>query len=97
MNNWLARAKLEVKFCSCQPDQARLIQMGYLGGSPIHPNTAFLLRLIRLHHIFWEHCSIRFQPFAFALDAFLDPHNPLILAQGSSKVRKCSHAIFEPM
>lgn len=95
--HYLARSKLEVEFCSCQPDQVRLIHMGYLGGSPIHPNTAFSLRLIRLHHELWKHCSIRFQPFSFALDAFLDPHNPLILAQGSSKVRKTYETHVEPM
>lgn len=83
---YVARGKLEVGFCACQPDQVRLIRMGYIGGSPIHPNTAFSLRLIRFHHMIWKHCSIRFQPFAYALDAFLDPHNPMILGKGSTKV-----------
>ncbi|KNF01327.1 hypothetical protein PSTG_05426 [Puccinia striiformis f. sp. tritici PST-78] len=37
----LSRKQIEVKFSGCQSDQVRLIQMGYMGGSPKFTQTAF--------------------------------------------------------
>ncbi|KAH9820360.1 hypothetical protein DFH28DRAFT_1079765 [Melampsora americana] len=59
-----------VEFCSCQSDQVRLIQMGYIGGSPVLPKIAFSLQLLRLHNALWRFCCIRTHPFAHALDFF---------------------------
>ncbi|EGG04331.1 uncharacterized protein MELLADRAFT_89479 [Melampsora larici-populina 98AG31] len=61
---------LTVEFCTCQSDQVRLIQMGYIGGSPVLPEIAFSLRLLRLHDALWRFCCIRTHPFAQALDFF---------------------------
>ncbi|KAH9817037.1 hypothetical protein DFH28DRAFT_1081334 [Melampsora americana] len=67
----------------------RLIRMGYIGGSPIHPETAFSIRLLRLHHSLWKYCTVRTQGFSLAFDEFLDPANPLLLVSGTtSKVAK---------
>lgn len=55
--------------------------MGFLGSSPVHPRTAFSLRLLRLHHKLWKYCSVRTEGFALALDEFLDVSNPLLLTK----------------
>ncbi|KAA1111771.1 hypothetical protein PGT21_011422, partial [Puccinia graminis f. sp. tritici] len=73
------RTQTEVSFCKCQSDQVRLIRMGYIGGSPKFPRTAFSIRLLRFHHIIWKHCAVSITPFSKALDEFLDSNNPLIL------------------
>ncbi|KAH9808509.1 hypothetical protein DFH28DRAFT_909292 [Melampsora americana] len=59
-----------VVFCSCQPDQVRLIFMGYIRGSPVQPEMVFSLRLLRLHNIIWKFCCVQTHPFAQALDDF---------------------------
>jgi hypothetical protein len=76
---------MEVDFCGCHPDQVRLIQMGYIGGSPKFPQTAFSIRLLRLHHIIWKHGAVAMTPFAKAIDEFLDSNNPLILVNSNSE------------
>ncbi|KAH9807999.1 hypothetical protein DFH28DRAFT_911671 [Melampsora americana] len=81
----LSRQKKEIVFCQCTSDQVRLIRMGYVGGSPVHPETAFSIRLLRFHHNLWEQCTIRMQGFALALDTFLDVTSPLILVPGTTQ------------
>ncbi|KAH9815483.1 hypothetical protein DFH28DRAFT_1126225 [Melampsora americana] len=83
----VCREKKEIVFCDCIPDQVRLIRMGYIGGSPVHPETAFSIRLIRYHHTMWKHCTVCMQGFAVAHDEFLDPANPLILVPGTTQPR----------
>lgn len=81
----LSRQKKEIQFCSCTSDQVRLIRMGYFGGSPVHPETAFSIRLLRFHHTLWEQCTVRMQGFSLALDQFLDATSPLILVAGTTQ------------
>ncbi|KAH9808472.1 hypothetical protein DFH28DRAFT_909578 [Melampsora americana] len=69
----LTHTRQAVEFCSCQPDQVKLILMGYVGGSPVQPEIAFSLRLLRLHDIIWKFCCVRTHPFAQALDDFHRP------------------------
>ncbi|KAA1112653.1 hypothetical protein PGT21_005046 [Puccinia graminis f. sp. tritici] len=76
----LTRKQQEIRFCECQHDQVRLVSMGYIGGSPKYPRTAFSIRLLRFHHIIWKNSAIPMHPFAKALDEFLDANNPLILS-----------------
>lgn len=83
---YVARTRAQMEFCDCTLDQVCLIRRGYIGGSPKHPRTAFSLRLLRWFHTFWKYCAHRVQPFAEALDEYLDAFNPLILAQGSNQV-----------
>ncbi|KAH9810640.1 hypothetical protein DFH28DRAFT_902640 [Melampsora americana] len=75
----LERTQQEIVFCKCTLDQVRLIRMGYIGGSPVHPQVAFSIRLLRLHHAMWKYCTVRTQGFTLGLDEFLDPASPLIL------------------
>ncbi|KAH9808450.1 hypothetical protein DFH28DRAFT_935886 [Melampsora americana] len=81
------RKKREFVFCSCTPDQVRLISQGYLGGSPTRPETAFSIRLIRSYHLTWKHRPIGVQPFALAHDEYLDAFCPLILINGTNQPR----------
>ncbi|KAI7935276.1 hypothetical protein MJO28_016803 [Puccinia striiformis f. sp. tritici] len=74
----------EVIFCDCQRDQMRLVQMGYIGGAPKFPCTAFSIRLLRLHHILWKRSGVTMSPFSKSIDEFLDAYNPLILVPNSS-------------
>ncbi|KAH9807995.1 hypothetical protein DFH28DRAFT_911683 [Melampsora americana] len=75
----LERKQVEIIFCKCTLDQVCLVRMGYIGGSAVHPQTAYSIRLLRMHHSFWKYCTVRTQGFALGLDEFLDPANPLIL------------------
>ncbi|KAA1077021.1 hypothetical protein PGTUg99_001080 [Puccinia graminis f. sp. tritici] len=75
----LSRRESRIEFCDCQPDQVRLIQMGYIGGAPKFPRTAFSIRLLQFHHIVWKHSAIALTPFSKALDEHLDFNSPLIL------------------
>ncbi|KAH9809608.1 hypothetical protein DFH28DRAFT_904507 [Melampsora americana] len=79
---------VEIQFCGCTMDQVRLIQMGYIGGSPIHPQIAYSIRLLRLHHCLWKYCTVRTQGFTLGLDEFLDPANPLMLVAKTNQPRK---------
>ncbi|KAH9809376.1 hypothetical protein DFH28DRAFT_905506 [Melampsora americana] len=81
------RRKIQFEFCSCTPDQVRLIRQGYLGGSPKDPETAFSLRLIRLYHLSWEYCQSNIQPFSLMMDRYLDAYNPLITVPGTTEPR----------
>ncbi|KAI7942193.1 hypothetical protein MJO28_012220 [Puccinia striiformis f. sp. tritici] len=78
------RKQEEVIFCDCQRDQMRLVQMGYIGGAPKFPCTAFSIRLLRLHHILWKRSGVTMSPFSKSIDEFLDAYNPLILVPNSS-------------
>jgi hypothetical protein len=53
--------------------------MGYIGGSPKFPRTAFSIRLLRFHHKIWKHSATPILPFAKGVDEFLDAFDPLIL------------------
>lgn len=81
------RKKIEVKFCPCvQSDLVRLIQVGYIGGTPHYPRTAFSIRLLRLFHVLWKYCALGIEPFANAIDEFLDAASPLMVVDGSNEV-----------
>lgn len=97
--NILDRIKRKVTFCDCQCDPVRLLRMGYLAASPRFPQTAFSLPLMRYHHILWKFCAIRVEPFARALDMFLDDNNPLLLSSKSMRVsgwwfHRCAYDIL---
>lgn len=64
----------------------RLIQAGYIGGSPQRPQSAITIGLLRFFHTIWKYCTLRFQPFAEGLNEFLDAGNPLFLSKDGSTV-----------
>lgn len=61
-----------VTFCSCVPDVIRLLQLGYIAGSPQHPRTGFSIRLIQFQHHLWNNTTISTIGFLEALMSFLD-------------------------
>ncbi|EGG06234.1 uncharacterized protein MELLADRAFT_71976 [Melampsora larici-populina 98AG31] len=83
----LYRRQLKVEFCSCTPDQVRLLNQGYFGASPKTPETAFSLRLLRLYHLAWKYCHSNIQPFSLMIDEFLDAFNPQLLVPGTYEPR----------
>lgn len=87
LTDYIARKKAVIRFCNCQPDGVRLIQMGYFPASPMFPRTAFAIRLLRLFLVLWKYCGIRMQGFCLALDEYLDAKNPLMLTTRSLRVR----------
>lgn len=44
----------------------------------------------------WKYCSVRLQPFALAIDEYLDDSNPLILVSGSLQVSFSTVSLFKP-
>lgn len=82
-----SRKKETIKFCDC-PEQVRLINMGYIGGSPTTPSVAFSIRLLRHFHLVWRFASIAIQPFCLSLDKGLDANCPLILVEGTTEPRE---------
>jgi hypothetical protein len=89
----LGQKREEVRFCECQPDQIRLIQMGYIGGSPKFPKTAFSIRLLQFHHILWKHSAVAITAFSKAIDEFLDTSSPLILVNQNDFNNENSHSV----
>jgi hypothetical protein len=84
---YLDRTQIQLKFCTCSAnEQVRLIQAGYIGGTPENPKSVITIRLLRFFHTLWKYCSVRFEPFAQALDEFLDDGNPLFLNKEGDKV-----------
>lgn len=83
----IERKQVTINFCSCTPDQVRLIRMGFIGGSPVYPEVAYSIRLLKLHHHLWKYCTVRTQGFALALDESLDASNPLILVDETNEPR----------
>ncbi|KAH9808290.1 hypothetical protein DFH28DRAFT_899186 [Melampsora americana] len=64
----------------------RLIQAGFIGGTPVNPETVITIRLLRFFHTIWKYCSLRFKPFAEGLNDFLDAGNPLFLNRDRTAV-----------
>ncbi|KAH9824273.1 hypothetical protein DFH28DRAFT_879361 [Melampsora americana] len=92
------RQKAEVTFCGCQQsDQSRLIYMGYIGGSPKYPQTAFSIWLLRFFHITWKFCTSRAEPWTRALDEYLDAFNPLILTKNKQLAENCPRCFGPPI
>ncbi|PLW29771.1 hypothetical protein PCASD_17483 [Puccinia coronata f. sp. avenae] len=77
--------RVKVDFCRCQPDSIRLLSLGYLAGSPISPQTAFLLPLLIFYDSLWTHCHPRNlrKPFTAAVDMYrqLQEQSKLLLFQ----------------
>lgn len=81
------RQQVMVSFCPCRSDCARLVEMGYIGGTPVRPQTAFSIRLLRTHSIVWKHCTVATQGWSAAVDEILDAFWPLLLMKGTGKVQ----------
>ncbi|KAH9821872.1 hypothetical protein DFH28DRAFT_883051 [Melampsora americana] len=64
----------------------RLVRMGYIGGTPTQPRTAFSCRMLRFHHTLWKYSSVRLTPFVEALDEFLDACNALFVSRNWRKL-----------
>lgn len=80
------RQTLQIQFCPCKTDNARLVEMGFIGATPVHPRTAFSIRLLRTHQVYWKYMTTPTQGFASALDELLDDFNPLIEVKGTRRV-----------
>ncbi|KAI7966756.1 hypothetical protein MJO29_000033 [Puccinia striiformis f. sp. tritici] len=75
-----------VEFCKCTLDGVRLLQLGYLAGSPDKPQTAFSLPLLIFHNSLWSYCHFGALPFTMALNHWLEPRSRRLCA------RKRKHA-----
>ncbi|OAV91038.1 hypothetical protein PTTG_28102 [Puccinia triticina 1-1 BBBD Race 1] len=75
-------------FCSCTSDAIRLLQSGYLPGSPIRPVTAFSLPLLILHNSLWNHCNVGALPFMNALREYLEPRSQRLKVRNSNNARE---------
>ncbi|KAH9815237.1 hypothetical protein DFH28DRAFT_1057795 [Melampsora americana] len=61
--------------------------MGYIGGTPTCPLTAFSIRLLQHYHLVWEFLSAPIQPFCLAVDKGLDANSPLMLVKDTNEPR----------
>lgn len=87
---YVVRKKVQLKFCPCTPnDQVRLIQAGYIGGTPVTPTSVITIKLLHFFHTLWKYCSVRFAPFAGALNEFLDAGNAFFLNRDGTAVSPC--------
>ncbi|KAH9814973.1 hypothetical protein DFH28DRAFT_1221503 [Melampsora americana] len=92
----LSRSQVEINFCACSPnDQVRLLQAGYIGGSPQTPRAAISIRLVRTYHILWKHCTQRYKPFSEALNEILDPAFPLLVDEEHKQVTHWNRQISQ--
>ncbi|KAA1134240.1 hypothetical protein PGTUg99_033611 [Puccinia graminis f. sp. tritici] len=81
--NIYGQRRERLKFCSCTPDAVRLVQMGYLPGSPIRPVTAFSIPLLILHN-----CHIGAMPFTTALNQYLEPRSNRLTVRNGKHARE---------
>ncbi|KAH9806804.1 hypothetical protein DFH28DRAFT_919253 [Melampsora americana] len=84
--DFFSREKRLVKFCAC-PEQVRLINMGYIGGSPKFPSIAFSIRLLRHFHELWLYTCLPIQPFCLSVDKCLDVKDPPLVVNGTNEPR----------
>ncbi|PLW19874.1 hypothetical protein PCANC_09273 [Puccinia coronata f. sp. avenae] len=76
-----------VKFCSCTKDTVTLLQLGYMAGSPMKPQTAFSMPLMIFHNHLWNHCHVGTMPFTMALRDYLKPRSQRLYAKDQSHPR----------
>ncbi|KAA1119029.1 hypothetical protein PGT21_013091 [Puccinia graminis f. sp. tritici] len=74
----------DVAFCPCTPDVIRLLQQGYVAGSPVRPQTAFSLPLLIFHNHLWNNCHVGTLPFTLALTEWLEPQSQRLFAKNKN-------------
>ncbi|KAA1132381.1 hypothetical protein PGTUg99_004211 [Puccinia graminis f. sp. tritici] len=79
----IGQHRVKLSFCRCTPDAVRLMQQGYLAGSPMQPQTAFSMRLMIFHNDLWNHCHVGTMPFTLALQDWLEPRTGRLFAKNS--------------
>ncbi|EGG12580.1 uncharacterized protein MELLADRAFT_86739 [Melampsora larici-populina 98AG31] len=84
-----SRKKITLETCKCVSDLVRLVRKGYIGGTPVRPQTAFSIRLLAFHHAIWKYCTVQLAPFVEAVDEFLDAGNPIFLIKGTEQSCNC--------
>ncbi|KAH9465517.1 hypothetical protein Pst134EA_013399 [Puccinia striiformis f. sp. tritici] len=77
-----------IQFCECTKDGVRLLQHGYLAGSPVKPVTAFSLPLLILHNCLWNNCNVNALPFTNALTQWLEPRSQRLRTKGGKHARQ---------
>ncbi|OAV98381.1 hypothetical protein PTTG_25641 [Puccinia triticina 1-1 BBBD Race 1] len=77
-----------IDFCECTLDGVRLLQHGYIAGSPVKPQTAFLVPLLIFHNHLWNNCHIGALPFTLALTAWLEPCSQWLCARNAKHARE---------
>ncbi|KAH9807729.1 hypothetical protein DFH28DRAFT_1088754 [Melampsora americana] len=92
---YIGLSKLSIKACDCTTDLIRLVNMGYIGTTPLQPRTAFSIRLLRFHHILWKFSSIRLAPFVESLDEYLDAQNAIFFVSGKDQRRDLRNCFSE--
>ncbi|PLW41068.1 hypothetical protein PCASD_07971 [Puccinia coronata f. sp. avenae] len=60
----LGQKRVPFCFCHCTPDPVQLLAHGYLPSTPVYPQTAFSLRLLKFYHLLWNLCNAATTPFA---------------------------------
>ncbi|PLW46474.1 hypothetical protein PCASD_06305 [Puccinia coronata f. sp. avenae] len=60
----LGQKRVPFCFCHCTPDPVQLLAHGYLPSTPVYPQTAFSLRLLKFYHLLWNLCNAANTPFA---------------------------------
>ncbi|KAI7963120.1 hypothetical protein MJO28_001214 [Puccinia striiformis f. sp. tritici] len=72
-------------------DGVRLLQLGYLAGSPDKPQTAFSLPLLIFHNSLWSYCHFGALPFTMALNHWLEPRSRRLCARKRKHVSNTGH------
>ncbi|PLW37624.1 hypothetical protein PCASD_09061 [Puccinia coronata f. sp. avenae] len=77
------QTRKKILFCNCTPDIVRLLGHGYLGCSPVRPQTAFSINLLAFHNHLWQWCTIGNLSYMNAMQAWLEERsNPLLTKEG---------------
>ncbi|OAV96313.1 hypothetical protein, variant [Puccinia triticina 1-1 BBBD Race 1] len=75
-----------MRFCKCIPDLLHLLAHGYLGCSPVAPQTAFSFNLLGFHSHLWQWCTVGNLPFMNTMQAWLEERsNPLLTSSGKRR------------
>ncbi|KAA1080869.1 hypothetical protein PGT21_050213 [Puccinia graminis f. sp. tritici] len=86
--------RAQIRFCKCIPDLLHLLAQGYLGCSPVAPQTAFSFNLLGFHNHLWQWCTVGNLPFMNTMQAWLEERsNPLLTASGKKRDLRRSFTI----
>ncbi|KAH9452331.1 hypothetical protein Pst134EB_016289 [Puccinia striiformis f. sp. tritici] len=94
----MSQKRIRQKFCTCLPDAVRLLTLGYIGSSPIRPQTAISVHLLQFHDLAWQWCHVATQPFTEFIARWVEVRSMKLWNDNHTKrrdMRKCFSAAVD--
>ncbi|OAV98586.1 hypothetical protein PTTG_25597 [Puccinia triticina 1-1 BBBD Race 1] len=69
------------------PNFIGLLETGYMGSSPVQPQTAFSICLLQFHNLAWQWCNVAILPFTEMLAGWLEERSERLLNEERTKAK----------